>query len=60
MNIENPLQMVSVIVPCRNEAKWIEKCLSSIAANDFPNERLEVLVLDGMVDYRADFPLEAD
>jgi glycosyltransferase involved in cell wall biosynthesis len=41
---------VSVIIPCRNEADWIEKCLMSIDANDFPKERLEVLVVDGMSD----------
>jgi GT2 family glycosyltransferase len=41
---------VSVILPCRNEAKWIEKCLQSVAASDYPKERLEVLVVDGMSD----------
>ena len=41
-------RMVSIIIPCRNEAKWIETCLESIAANDFPKDQLEVLVLDGM------------
>ncbi|MEN6451593.1 MAG: glycosyltransferase family 2 protein, partial [Thermoguttaceae bacterium] len=39
---------VSVIVPCRNEAAWIERCLESIAANDFPKDQMELLVLDGM------------
>jgi len=46
----NPLPRVSVIIPCRNEAKWIEKCLESVVANDFPKDRLEVLVVDGMSD----------
>ena len=40
--------LVSVIVPCRNEGKWIAPCLDSILANDYPRERLEVLVVDGM------------
>jgi len=44
------LHFVSVIIPCRNEAKWIGKCLKSVAANDFPKDRLEVLVVDGMSD----------
>jgi glycosyltransferase involved in cell wall biosynthesis len=39
---------VSVIIPCRNEAKWIEKCLESVAASDYPKDRLEVFVIDGM------------
>jgi len=42
--------VVSVIVPCRNEAGWIARCLESIVGNDYPNERLEVLVVDGMSD----------
>jgi len=41
---------VSVIVPCRNEERFIEKCLDSIATSDYPRERLEVLVVDGMSD----------
>jgi glycosyltransferase involved in cell wall biosynthesis len=40
--------LVSVIVPCRNEGKRIAPCLDSILANDYPGERLEVLVVDGM------------
>lgn len=38
----------SVIVPCRNEARFIGACLDSIIENDYPKERLEVLVVDGM------------
>lgn len=41
---------VTVLVPCRNEAGYIEPCLRSILANDYPRDRLEVLVLDGMSD----------
>jgi glycosyltransferase involved in cell wall biosynthesis len=41
---------VSIVIPCRNEAKWIERCLASVAANDYPKDRLEVLVMDGMSD----------
>ena len=40
--------MVSVIVPCRNEQKWIGPCLESIATNDYPKDRLEAFVVDGM------------
>ena len=42
------LPFVTVVVPCRNEEKHIGRCLDSILANDYPKERLEVLVLDGM------------
>ncbi len=39
--------MVSVIIPTYNEEKYIEKCLLSIVNNDFPKDKLEVLVIDG-------------
>jgi len=38
---------VSIVMPCRNEAKFIGRCLDSITANDFPKDRLEILVVDG-------------
>jgi len=40
--------MVSIIIPCRNEEKYIAKCLDSIVSQDYPKENLEVLVVDGM------------
>jgi glycosyltransferase involved in cell wall biosynthesis len=43
-------EFVSIVLPCRNEAKFIASCLDSIVANDYPTERLEILVLDGMSD----------
>jgi len=49
--VNNPgLPLVSVVIPCRNEGKWIGPCLESILANDYPRERLEILVVDGMSD----------
>jgi len=44
----NNLSFVSVIVPCRNEEKYIGKCLDSILEQDYPKENLEVLVVNGM------------
>ena len=43
-------RVVSVIIPCRSEAAWILRCLESIAKNDYPRDRLEILVVDGMSD----------
>ena len=40
--------MVSIIIPCRNEERFIANCLDFIIANDYPKDRLEVLVVDGM------------
>lgn len=41
---------VSVIIPCRNEAAHIEACVDSILQGDYPRERLELIVADGMSD----------
>jgi glycosyltransferase involved in cell wall biosynthesis len=40
-------ELVSIILPCRNEEKFIGLCLESIINNDFSEEDLEVLVIDG-------------
>ncbi len=37
-----------IIVPCRNEEKYIGNCLDSVIAQDYPKDKLEVLVVDGM------------
>jgi glycosyltransferase involved in cell wall biosynthesis len=44
----NTLSTVSIVIPCRNEEKFIGKCLDSVIASDFPKNNLEVLVVDGM------------
>lgn len=45
--MENSLSFVSIIIPCRNEEKFISKCLESIIHQDYPKENLEILVVDG-------------
>jgi len=40
--------LVSIIVPCRNEERFVDRCLDSIIAQDYPKDKLEVLVVDGM------------
>jgi succinoglycan biosynthesis protein ExoA len=39
---------ISIIIPCRNEEKFIAVCLNSIIANDFPKDRFEVFAINGM------------
>lgn len=41
------LPFVSVIVPMRNERRYIDRCLASLVAQDYPPDRFEVIVLDG-------------
>lgn len=40
--------LVSVVIPCRNEERFIGACLDSVLATSYPEDRLEVLVVDGM------------
>jgi glycosyltransferase involved in cell wall biosynthesis len=40
--------LVSVIIPCRNEGPSIARCLDSVLASEYPRDRLEVVVADGM------------
>jgi len=42
-----PLPAVTVIVPARNEEAHLADCLAAIGAQDYPADRLEVLVVDG-------------
>jgi succinoglycan biosynthesis protein ExoA len=39
---------VSVVIPMRNESGWIDRCLGSVLAQDYPSDQMEVLVADGM------------
>ena len=53
---------VSILVPVRNEAKYIEACLYSLQQQDYPSPWLEVIVLDdhstdGSADIIKNFPL---
>jgi glycosyltransferase involved in cell wall biosynthesis len=40
--------LVSVVVPCRNEEKYIESCVNSLFENGFDITQMEVIVVDGM------------
>ena len=42
------LPFVTIVIPCRNEEKHIARCLDSILANDYLEDSMEILVLDGM------------
>jgi glycosyltransferase involved in cell wall biosynthesis len=41
------LPRVTVLVPCRNEERYIGACLDSILGTNYPADRLEILVIDG-------------
>lgn len=37
---------VSIIIPCFNEEKWIKRTISSCVNQDYPVDKLEILVID--------------
>lgn len=39
---------VSIILPIRNEARYIERCLNAVIGQDYPPDRIEILVVDGL------------
>ncbi len=43
--MENSL--VSVIIPCRNEEKYISICLDSVVNSQYPQDKMEIFVVDG-------------
>ncbi len=47
---DEALPFVSIIMPVRNEADFIERAVQSALENDYPYEKMEVLVVDGMSD----------
>lgn len=40
--------MLSIIIPCYREEKFIAPCLDSIINQDVPKDELEVIIVDGM------------
>lgn len=39
---------VSIIIPCRNEEKYIKKCVESFLNQSYPKELIEIIIADGM------------
>ncbi len=47
---DKDLPLLSVIIPVRNEAKYIGRTLRYLAEQDYPDGKLEILVVDGRSD----------
>jgi glycosyltransferase involved in cell wall biosynthesis len=48
--VQTSPDLVSIVIPCRNEADFIERCLLSLVNSDYPKDAMEVLVVDGRSD----------
>ena len=42
------LPFISIVIPTLNEAHVIEKCFSSLQNLHYPNDRLEIIIVDGL------------
>jgi len=42
------MTFVSIIIPVRNEENFIAACLNSVVQNDYPSDKIEILVIDGI------------
>ncbi len=40
--------LVTIIIPCFNEEKYMSRCLNSVIAQDYPKDKLEILIIDGL------------
>ncbi len=47
-NPEPELPLVSVLIPIRNEERFIVRSLGAVLASEYPADRFEILVADGM------------
>ena len=45
-----PKLIVSIVIPMYNESESIEKCIASILAQDYPQQLIEIVVVDGNSD----------
>lgn len=41
------LPLVTIAMPCLNEAAYIDACVRSVLAQDYPADKIEILVADG-------------
>jgi cellulose synthase/poly-beta-1,6-N-acetylglucosamine synthase-like glycosyltransferase len=43
----DPLPKVAIVIPTLNSARTLKRCLSSVEHLDYPDDKIEVLVVDG-------------
>jgi glycosyltransferase involved in cell wall biosynthesis len=47
MSLWDKLPKISVIIPTKNSAKTLPFCLKSIRLQDYPQDRIEIIIVDG-------------
>ena len=46
----NLLPLVSIVMPIRNEQEFISDCLSAVLNQDYPKDKIEIIIVDGLSD----------
>jgi glycosyltransferase involved in cell wall biosynthesis len=44
----NKCPFISILIPIRNETAYIQRCLEAVLFQDYPHDRMEILIADGM------------
>jgi len=44
---DGKLPFVSIVIPMKNEARFIRRCIDSLLASDYPRDKYEIIVVDG-------------
>ncbi len=44
----SPLPFISIIIPAKNEEKLIRGCIRSLNQLDYPKEKIEIIIVDGL------------
>lgn len=53
--INNTLPSITIVVPVKNEEKYVGKCLQSLISQDYPDDKVKVVVVDnGSTDRTAE------
>lgn len=39
---------ISILIPIRNEVHYISRCIQSVLEQDYPQDQIEILIVDGM------------
>ena len=42
------LPFVSLIIPTLNEEEYLDQTITSLLSNDYPDNKLEILIIDGL------------
>lgn len=45
--MDNKLASISIIIPTLNSAKTLKDCLESIAIQEYPKDKVEIIIADG-------------